>query len=88
MTKPSARKTVNNMGFHRVIYLYCDGGFDECQCCGEEALSGDTGVFNTVEAYKSYMRIDGWLFKGPKAYCPGCRQALKGDSNGHLARTL
>ena len=64
------------MGFHKVIYLYCDGSSDECYCPGEEAQSGDTGVYDTISQYKKSMKIDGWLFRGRKAYCPACKKAL------------
>ncbi len=66
------------MGFHKVIYLYCNGGTECCELkIGEEACSGDTGYFNTIAEYKKAMRAEGWTFKKQKAYCPSCSKIRK-----------
>ncbi len=64
------------MGFSKVVYLYCDGNTDSCEHINEEASSGDSPA-KTIAEYKSC--ITGWHFKGYKAYCPSCWQALKGQ---------
>lgn len=64
------------MGFHKVIYLYCDGGTANCECGGSEALWGDV-MAQTIAEYKATAKADGWHFKGRKAYCPSCWKALK-----------
>jgi len=72
------------MGFHKVIYLYCDGNSPDCATQGDEASWGDTsGV--TLPEYREMAKNSGWLLKkGNKAYCPACREALKKDKkNGH-----
>lgn len=64
------------MGFTKMIYLYCDGNTDDCECDGAEACDGD-GMFRTVAEYKLAMKTIGWHFKNEKAYCPSCWKVLK-----------
>lgn len=59
------------MGFSKVVYLYCDGQYETCECAGEEASSGDS-LHGTIKSYKTEMKRFGWVFKGRKTYCPSC----------------
>lgn len=64
------------MGFQKAIYLYCDGQTDACECADYEASSGDSQA-ETIAEYKASAKSDGWHFKGTRAYCSACWQALK-----------
>lgn len=64
------------MSFHKVPYLYCNGHTVDCECPGGEACSGDSG-HETIAAYKADMKTEGWVFRGPSAYCPPCAKKLK-----------
>ena len=64
-----------DMGFGIVVYLYCDGQYEECENPGAEASDGDSR-YSTIKAYKADMKKFGWHFKNRKAYCPSCWQLL------------
>ena len=59
------------MGFSRVVYLYCDGQYENCECQGAEASEGDS-QYETIKSYKADMKRYGWTFRGRKAFCPSC----------------
>lgn len=63
------------MGFHKVIYLYCNGNSPDCESAGNEACEGGSTELDTIAEYRKAARKMGWLFKaGNKAYCPACRK--------------
>ena len=64
------------MGFHKMIYLYCDGDI-HCPIRGNEACSGDTNGLTTIESYKQEKKKEGWIFKGRKAFCPDCAKTRR-----------
>jgi len=64
------------MSFSKIVYLYCDGQYEECENPGVEASDGDSR-YSTVKAYKADMKKFGWLFRGDKAYCPSCAKKIK-----------
>ena len=72
------------MGFSRVVYLYCNGQYEECEYRGEEASSGDS-AYETIGAYKADMKKFGWVFRGLKAYCPSCRRLFDKQSNNQTS---
>ena len=73
------------MGFSKVVYLYCDGQTDVCECDGYEASSGDSG-YEKIADYKASMKSVGWHFKSNKAYCPACWKEIKENrENGKRA---
>ena len=62
------------MGFHKVVYLYCDGGPD-CPLNGDEVSSADMGAENITD-YKAAMKKEGWRFTtAGRAYCPDCKNS-------------
>lgn len=65
------------MGFHKVVYAFCDaktgGG---CLCDIGEASWGDS-QHETIASYKQELLSCGWKWCKGNLICPECDKALK-----------
>ncbi len=60
------------MGFHRVIYAYCDAqGNEDCLCKSGEASGGDS-KHETIASYEAELLSAGWKWCNKKLICPKC----------------